>query len=167
MHASFKFTKEKLKHTSPNWHLSPSYPLIQKQVLFRIQMPACLQGGSQIALMSKTKGRDTPRGPSDPPIQIPVRVARTASKSCIDVQQRNPIFISTLLQGPRRTETTGQSGFGLNTEMCSLVPLLERHNSEWRHRWYSTNRGVRVHTCLCVWFMAWMWAHYKKYKTVP
>ena len=33
-------------------------------MLFRIQMPACLHGGSQVALWSKMKGTATPRGVS-------------------------------------------------------------------------------------------------------
>lgn len=103
--------------TSPYWQVSPSYPLEQKQVLFRMQIPACLQGGSHVAFGSKTKGRDTPLGPSDPPRQIPARAASATSKSCMEVQQSTAIFISTLLQGTRKTESAGECLFEQHTTL--------------------------------------------------
>lgn len=60
-----KLSIVKRRYTSPYWQTLPSYPLEQKHVLFRMQMPACLHGGSQVALGSKMKGTATPRGESD------------------------------------------------------------------------------------------------------
>lgn len=127
--------QSKYLEISPYWQVSPSYPLEQKQLLFRMQIPACLQGGSHVALGSKTKGRATPRGPSDPPRQIPARAASATSKSCMDVQQSTAIFISTLLQGSRRTESAGECMFGQHTALWSSTgqtwycrgPQLEKY----------------------------------------
>ncbi len=127
--------QSKYLEISPYWQVSPSYPLEQKQLLFRMQIPACLQGGSHVALGSKTKGRATPRGPSDPPRQIPARVASATSKSCMDVQQSTAIFISTLLQGSRSTESAGECMFGQHTALWSSTgqtwycrgPQLEKY----------------------------------------
>jgi len=79
-----------------------------------MQIPACLQGGSHVALGSKTKGSATPRGPSDPPRQMPARVASATSESCVDIEQSSAIFISTLLQGTRKTESAGERLFEQN-----------------------------------------------------
>lgn len=104
-----------------------------------MQIPACLQGGSHVALGSKTKGRATPRGPSDRPRQTPARAASATSKSCMDIQQSTAIFISTLLQGTRKTESAGERVW---TEYYTVNHLQDRHGTAGSHSWKSTNWGM-------------------------
>lgn len=94
-----------------------------------MQIPACLQGGSQLALGSKTKGTATPRGASERPAHMPEsavsRYASSASSILNDEtgkrERTSPIIFSW------RVQVTGSGRDGSPAETpqdLSTLPLL-------------------------------------------